>query len=102
MSTGKFFKLELSDEQKSDLKEAFELFDFDGVGEVDVKELLVAFRALGYEPDKEELKNVVQERDPNGTGRIDLNTFIDIFSMKMCQQPTEEEILKAYKVSIGV
>ena len=37
----------LSEEQKSELKEAFDLFDTDGSGTIDAKELKVALRALG-------------------------------------------------------
>ena len=37
----------LSEEQKQELKEAFDLFDGDGSGTIDAKELKVALRALG-------------------------------------------------------
>ena len=38
---------ELTEEQKQEIKEAFDLFDTDGSGEIDSKELKVAMRALG-------------------------------------------------------
>ena len=41
-------------EQKQEIKEAFDLFDTDGSGEIDSKELKVAMRALGFEPKKED------------------------------------------------
>eukprot|EP00913_Durusdinium_trenchii_P000235 g216.t1 len=44
---------ELTEEQKQEIKEAFDLFDTDGSGEIDSKELKVAMRALGFEPKKE-------------------------------------------------
>ena len=37
--------------------QAFDLFDTDGSGEIDAKELKVAMRALGFEPKKEEIQN---------------------------------------------
>ncbi len=40
---------ELSDEQKQEIKEAFELFDTDKDGAVDYHELKVAMRALGFD-----------------------------------------------------
>ncbi|CAE7369472.1 CTN [Symbiodinium necroappetens] len=43
---------ELTEEQKQEIKEAFDLFDTDGSGEIDSKELKVAMRALGFEPKK--------------------------------------------------
>lgn len=44
---------ELTEEQKQEIKEAFDLFDTEGVGYIDSKELKVAMRALGFEPKKE-------------------------------------------------
>jgi len=43
---------ELTEEQKQEIREAFDLFDTDGSGTIDAKELKVAMRALGFEPKK--------------------------------------------------
>ena len=37
----------LTEEQKQEIREAFDLFDTDGSGTIDAKELKVAMRALG-------------------------------------------------------
>jgi Ca2+-binding EF-hand superfamily protein len=50
------WKQNLTDEQKEDLKTAFNLFDTGGTGTIDSKELKVALRALGFEPKKDEMK----------------------------------------------
>lgn len=92
-------KLELTSEQKRDLEEAFRLFDYEGIGAIDPKELIVAYRALGFEPKHDELKRVIQEYEDQN-GKIPLNGFMAIFSMKMSEPPTLDEILKGYKVSI--
>ena len=55
---GKSKKFELTEEQKQEIREAFDLFDTDGSGTIDAKELKVAMRALGFEPKKEEIKKV--------------------------------------------
>ena len=47
------FRQQLSEKQKKDIKEAFDLFDADGSGVIDIKELKVALRALGFEPKKD-------------------------------------------------
>ena len=60
--------MELSEEQKQEIREAFDLFDADGSGTIDVKELKVAMRALGFEPKKEEIKKLVSEYDKDGSG----------------------------------
>lgn len=56
-------KFELSEEQRADIKEAFNLFDTEATGLIDTKELKVAIRALGFEPKKEEIKRMVAEVD---------------------------------------
>lgn len=73
---------ELSEEQKQEIKEAFDLFDSEGVGAIDAKELKVAMRALGFEP-KEEIRKILQDLDKNGDGMIRFEEFFDIMTIKM-------------------
>ena len=40
----------LTDEQKAEFKEAFDLFDKDGNKEISTKELITVLRALGNNP----------------------------------------------------
>ena len=61
---------ELTEEQKQEIKEAFDLFDTDGSGEIDAKELKVAMRALGFEPKKEEIQKMISDVDDDGSGSI--------------------------------
>ena len=65
---GKGGKPELTEEQKQEIREAFDLFDTDGSGTIDAKELKVAMRALGFEPKKEELKKLISDLDKNASG----------------------------------
>ena len=39
------------------------MFDAEGTGTIDVKDLKVALRALGFEPPKEEIKRLVSDLD---------------------------------------
>lgn len=55
------FRQELTQKQKKDIKEAFDLFDADGSGVIDIKELKVALRALGFEPRKDEIKKLISD-----------------------------------------
>ena len=48
---------ELTEEQKQEIKEAFDLFDTDGSGNIDVKELTIAMKALGCEPKPGNISN---------------------------------------------
>ena len=65
----------LSEEQKQAIKEAFDLFDTDGSGEIDSKELKVAKRALDSEPKNEEIQRMISDVDDDGSGTIDGEEF---------------------------
>jgi len=91
-------KQELTPEQKQEIREAFDLFDTDGSGTIECKELKVAMRALGFEPKKEDLKKMVSEIDKSGSGVMDFNEFLELMSAKMAEKDTKEEILKAFKL----
>eukprot|EP00056_Hartaetosiga_gracilis_P005740 m.88415 g.88415 ORF g.88415 m.88415 type:complete len:170 (-) comp12264_c0_seq1:1250-1759(-) len=90
--------IELTEEQKLEIREAFELFDTDGSGSIDAKELKVAMRALGFEPKKEEIKKMIAEVDRDGSGTIDYNEFLTMMTQKMSEKDMKEEIVKAFKL----
>ncbi|XP_034546856.1 caltractin [Notolabrus celidotus] len=89
---------DLTEDQKQEIKEAFDLFDTDGTGIIDVKELKVAMRALGFEPKKEEIKQMIADVDKEGSGTIDFNTFLSIMTLKTGDKDSKEEILKAFRL----
>lgn len=91
-------KFELSEEQKTDIKEAFDLFDTEGTGKIDTKELKVAIRALGFEPKKEEIKKMIADIDKEGTGKLSFDDFLALMSMKMAEKDSKEEIMKAFRL----
>ncbi|VEN63958.1 unnamed protein product [Callosobruchus maculatus] len=91
-------KFELSEDQKNDIREAFDLFDSEGTGKIDSKDLKVAIRALGFEPKKEEIKKMIADIDKDGTGQISFDDFLQLMSMKMAEKDSKEEILKAFRL----
>ncbi|KAK2584993.1 hypothetical protein KPH14_008523 [Odynerus spinipes] len=91
-------KIELTEDQKADIKEAFDLFDPDGTGKIATKELKVAMRALGFEPKKEELKKLIADIDPDGLGKLSLEEFLNIMSVKMLEKDPKEEVLRAFRL----
>jgi len=91
-------KFELTEEQRSDIKEAFGLFDSANTGSIQTRELKVAIRALGFEPKKEEIKKMLVEYDPESTGEICYDHFLSIMCAKMAEKDVKEEIQKAFKL----
>lgn len=69
---------ELSNEQKQEIQEAFELFDTDKDGFVDYHELKVAMRALGFDMKKAEVLKILRDNDEKGKGLMHYDSFIKI------------------------
>jgi centrin-1 len=61
----------LTDDQIQEICEAFDLFDTDGSGTIDAKELKVAMRALGLDAKKDEIRRMINDIDKDGSGTID-------------------------------
>jgi len=93
---GKYQRPELTDEQKQEIKEAFDLFDTDKSGSIDYHELKVAMRALGFDVKKADVLKLMKEYDRNETGQIEYADFVDIMTQKMAERDPEEEIKKAF------
>ena len=91
-------KADISEEQKSDIKEAFSLFDSQSSGLIDCKDLKVAMRALGFEPRKEEIKKMISDIDKDGSGTIDFVEFLAMMTTKMSEKDSREEIMKAFRL----
>ncbi|KAK0086378.1 hypothetical protein PV325_003310 [Microctonus aethiopoides] len=91
-------KQELTEDQKADVKEAFDLFDTNGTGVISTNELKVAFRALGFEPKKDELKKIISDIDPDKTGIISFEEFLNLMTTKMREKDSKEEVLKAFRL----
>ena len=90
-------KPKFSDEQIEEIREAFNLFDSDGSGSIDYKELKAAMRALGFETKKEELQKIIAEIDADGSGEIEFPEFMQMMTGKMGAIDSYEEIMKLFK-----
>ncbi|KAG8011447.1 Radial spoke head protein 3-like protein [Nibea albiflora] len=78
--------------------EAFNVFDKDTTGEIDVWAIKVVIKALGYEPSKEEIKRILATVDKDGTGRIDFEGFLTVFAIKMAERDSDDEIMKSFQL----
>uniref|UniRef100_A0A2K6FRZ5 EF-hand domain-containing protein n=1 Tax=Propithecus coquereli TaxID=379532 RepID=A0A2K6FRZ5_PROCO len=88
----------MSPKPEAETGNPFDLFDADRTGTIDVRELKVAMRALGFDPKKEEIKKMVSEIDKEGTGKMNFSDFLTVMTQKMSEKDTKEEILKAFKL----
>ena len=91
------YKAELSESQKQEIKDAFDLFDTSGSGTIEPKELKVALRALGVsEPSKEDIQKLVEQFDKDGSGTIDFHEFLAIMMKKMGETDQSSALDEAF------
>ena len=88
----------LDEEQITEFKEAFTVFDENGDGVITTKELGNVMKTLGQNPTEAELQHMVQEVDADGNGTIDFSEFLTMMARKMKDTDTEEEIREAFRV----
>merc|ERR1711907_807714 len=86
----------LTDDQKREIAEAFALFDTDGSGAIDAKELKIAMQALGFEPSNDEIAKMVSDIDLDGNSTVEFEEFIDMMEGKMAGKDPVEEMKKAF------
>merc|ERR1711990_144803 len=92
----RFNMTELSEKEMAEVKEAFDLFDGDGSGNIDQKELFVAIQALGFSPTVDEVDQMVKDIDADGNATIEFQEFVDMMSGKMGGKDPIEEMKKAF------
>lgn len=88
-------KKRLSDEELEEVREAFNLFDTEHAGTIEVRELKAAFRALGFEAKKAELRRLLGELDVRAS-TVTLDEFVEMVTPKMQTRDSREEILKIF------
>ncbi|KAJ1564447.1 hypothetical protein HK405_014853 [Cladochytrium tenue] len=97
---------QLSAEQRQEIREAFDLFDTDGSGTIDARELKVVMRALGFEPRRDELRRMLAEVAGGNGGDasaaaptvIDFDEFLGLMAAKMAEKDSREEMLRAFRL----
>lgn len=83
-------KLDISDEQKAEFKAAFDIFVEDSTdGTITTKELGKVFRMLGQNPSEQELQEMVDEVDEDGSGTIDFDEFCQMMSKQLAAEALE-------------
>jgi centrin-3 len=69
---------EITEEQRAEIKEAFDLFDSHKNGAIGYRELKVSMRALGFDVKKAEVLDLFKEYDRNETGTIKWDDYLEI------------------------
>jgi len=82
----------MSKEFQRDVREAFKLFDTTSTGVIDAKDLKIAMRALGFEPETEEISKMIAETDIDNSGYLSFNNFLTLMAGKMALKDKKRRI----------
>ena len=87
----------LTEDEIEEIREAFNLFDTDGSGAIDPKELRAAMQSLGFESKNPTIYQMIADLEKSaGGGEIDFETFLDAITAKLGDKETKEGIGKIF------
>uniref|UniRef100_A0A7S2V0E0 EF-hand domain-containing protein n=1 Tax=Fibrocapsa japonica TaxID=94617 RepID=A0A7S2V0E0_9STRA len=87
----------LDDEAIEEVREAFNLFDTEGKGTIDIRELKAAFRALGFTVKKNDIREMMAHLGKESHEyNIAFNEFVQMVTPRMMNRDTREEIMKVF------
>ena len=88
----------LTEDEIEEIKEAFDLFDTDGSGSIDPKELKAAMQSLGFEAKNQTIFQMISDLDKNKSGTIDFEEFLDMMTARMSDKDSREDIAKVFRL----
>ncbi len=75
-SARKYERAGLKQDEIEEIKEAFDLFDTDQSGAIELRELRSAMQSLGYECKNETIFTMLQQLDRDGSASLDFEEFL--------------------------
>ena len=88
----------LTDDEIEELRQAFDLFDTDGSGTIDPKELRVAMQSLGFETKNQTIYQMIQDIDKDGDGDVNFDEFLEMMTSRLAGSDTKEDIQKLFEL----
>eukprot|EP00803_Ostreobium_quekettii_P006964 evm.model.scf_1970.2 EVM.evm.TU.scf_1970.2 scf_1970:22605-24176(-) len=88
----------LTEEQISEYKGAFALFDKDGDGAITIKELGQMMQSLGQTPTEGELQDMMREADADGSGAIEFPEFLNLMVKRTMENDIDDRLREAFNV----
>eukprot|EP00163_Fabomonas_tropica_P027253 TRINITY_DN5194_c0_g1_i1.p1 TRINITY_DN5194_c0_g1~~TRINITY_DN5194_c0_g1_i1.p1 ORF type:complete len:165 (-),score=48.47 TRINITY_DN5194_c0_g1_i1:151-645(-) len=83
--------LSLSQDEMDKARAAFEQYDADGSGGIDIWELRDALKSLGQEPTEEELIQIISEVDDDEKGVIEFPAFLKLVANQKVVHKSRED-----------
>ena len=93
----------LSSEEVDEIKQAFDLFDTNGTGKIDPKELKAAMQSLGFDSKNPTIAQLIADLDTpesERNGGITFDDFVDAINDKLGDKESKEGIRRIFDLFI--
>ena len=93
----------LSGDEVEEIRQAFDLFDTNGTGTIDPKELKAAMQSLGFDTKNPTIYQLIADLDTaeaEKNGGIDFDTFIQAINEKLGDKESKEGIKRIFELFI--
>ena len=93
----------LSNEEVDEIKQAFDLFDTNGTGKIDPKELKAAMQYLGFDSKNPTIYQLIADLDTpqsEKNGGISFDDFVDAINDKLGDKESKEGIRRIFDLFI--
>ena len=87
--------------ENAEINKAFELFDQNGTGKIDPKEIKLAMQSIGYDEKNPLMYQIVTELDTplyNKNGGVSFNDFCQTVNNRVPERETTEDLRKVYNL----
>jgi len=90
--------LSYSHEQINEYQEVFSFFDRHDTGRIDLNELGLITRSIGFTPSEIKIKQIQEEYEHNGIDKINFQQFLQILISLTNEIEDEIDIIEAFRV----
>jgi Ca2+-binding EF-hand superfamily protein len=93
----------LSQDEVDEIRQAFDLFDTNGNGKIDPKELKAAMQSLGFDTKNPTIFQLIAELDTNEAakkGGIEFDAFVEAINNKLGDKESKEGIRRIFDLFI--
>lgn len=88
----------LTEEEVTEIKEAFDLFDPEGRGTVNPRDLKSALDSLGVEAKNQTIYQMISDLDADGPGNINFEDFLHLMTSRVSDKDSRDNIRKVFNL----